>query len=133
MRAPPESLSPMIGAPFRTARSMTLQILAACPSASDPPNTVKSCENAYTRRPSMRPKPVTTPSPMNRSSSDTSSFGRGRTNASSSANDPSSSSRSMRSRAVSLPFACCCSMRASPPPAAALRRMSSRRSVGFTG
>ncbi len=27
MRAPPESLSPMTGAPFSTARSMTLQIL----------------------------------------------------------------------------------------------------------
>ena len=45
IRAPPESLSPITGAPFRTARSMTLQIFAACASASEPPNTVKSCEN----------------------------------------------------------------------------------------
>jgi len=28
-----------------------------------PPKTVKSCEKTYTRRPSMRPYPVTTPSP----------------------------------------------------------------------
>ena len=44
MRAPPESLSPMIGAPVFIARSMTLQIFSACASASDPPKTVKSCE-----------------------------------------------------------------------------------------
>ena len=44
IRAPPESFSPMIGAPFRSARSMTLQIFSACASERDPPNTVKSCE-----------------------------------------------------------------------------------------
>jgi hypothetical protein len=43
MRAPPESFSPMIGAPFCTARSITLQILSAFDSESDPPKTVKSC------------------------------------------------------------------------------------------
>ena len=43
MRAPPESLSPMTGAPFSTARSMTLQIFCALVSESEPPNTVKSC------------------------------------------------------------------------------------------
>ena len=32
MRAPPESLSPITGAPFRTARSITLQIFSACAS-----------------------------------------------------------------------------------------------------
>ena len=42
MRAPPESLSPITGAPFSTARSMTLQILAALVSESEPPKTVKS-------------------------------------------------------------------------------------------
>ncbi len=45
MRAPPESFNPIIGAPFFTAMSMILQILAAWTSPSDPPNTVKSCEN----------------------------------------------------------------------------------------
>ena len=44
IRAPPESLSPITGAPFRTARSITLQIFSACASLNDPPNTVKSCE-----------------------------------------------------------------------------------------
>jgi hypothetical protein len=63
MRAPPESFSPTIGAPIRTARSMTFTILAAFVSDSDPPNTVKSCANAYTGRPSTRPCPATTPSP----------------------------------------------------------------------
>ena len=53
----------MIGAPFRTARSITLQILAAWVSESEPPKTVKSWLKTYTSRPSMRPDPVTTPSP----------------------------------------------------------------------
>ena len=44
MRAPPESFRPIIGAPLRTARSITLQIFSACASESDPPKTVKSCE-----------------------------------------------------------------------------------------
>ncbi len=35
MRAPPESLSPIIGAPIRTARSITLQIFSAYASPSD--------------------------------------------------------------------------------------------------
>ena len=30
---------------------------------SDPAETVKSCANTYTRRPSIVPQPVTTPSP----------------------------------------------------------------------
>ena len=42
MRAPPESLSPITGAPLRTAMSMTLQIFWAWVSLSEPPNTVKS-------------------------------------------------------------------------------------------
>ena len=46
MRAPPESFSPMIGAPLRVAMSMTLQIFAALVSESEPPKTVKSCANA---------------------------------------------------------------------------------------
>jgi len=46
MRAPPESFSPTIGAPIRTARSITLTIFAALVSESDPPKTVKSCANA---------------------------------------------------------------------------------------
>ena len=42
MRAPPESFSPITGAPFCIAMSMTLQIFSACVSDSEPPNTVKS-------------------------------------------------------------------------------------------
>jgi hypothetical protein len=41
MRAPPESLRPITGAPTFIAASMTLQILPACRSDSDPPNTVR--------------------------------------------------------------------------------------------
>ena len=32
----------MIGAPFSSARSITLQIFSACASDSEPPKTVKS-------------------------------------------------------------------------------------------
>ena len=35
-----------MGAPFRTARSMTLTILAALVSDNEPPKTVKSCAKA---------------------------------------------------------------------------------------
>ena len=45
MRAPPESFSPMMGAPIFMARSMTLQTFAAFSSDKEPPNTVKSCAN----------------------------------------------------------------------------------------
>ena len=65
MRAPPESFSPMTGHPAFIARSITLQIFAAKVSDSEPPNTVKSWEKTNTARPSMRPWPVTTPSPGN--------------------------------------------------------------------
>ena len=63
MRAPPESLSPMTGAPTFIARSMTLQIFSAYASDRDPPKTVKSWLNTNTSRPSIVPWPVTTPSP----------------------------------------------------------------------
>ena len=42
IRAPPESLMPMMGAPFCRARSWTLQIFLACISPREPPRTVKS-------------------------------------------------------------------------------------------
>jgi hypothetical protein len=63
MRAPAPSLIPMIGQPLRTARSITLQIFCPYTSPSEPPATVKSCENTHTWRPSTVPYPVTTPSP----------------------------------------------------------------------
>ena len=55
MRAPPESLRPITGAPTFIARSITLQIFAANVSESEPPKTVKSCANTNTGRPPMRP------------------------------------------------------------------------------
>src|SRR5205823_3657247 len=105
--APPESLRPITGAPVFKARSMILQIFSACASESEPPKTVKSCENTYTSRPSIRPWPVTTPSPRYFSSARPKSLARWVTNRSSSTNEPGSSSASSRSRAVSLPFSCC--------------------------
>jgi hypothetical protein len=42
MRAPPESFSPITGAPFCIAMSMILQIFCAWVSDSEPPKTVKS-------------------------------------------------------------------------------------------
>ena len=55
MRAPPESLIPMTGQPYFTARSMTLQTFSAKTSESEPPNTVKSCEKTKTLRPKTVP------------------------------------------------------------------------------
>ena len=62
MRAPAPSFSPIMGTPVDEARSITLWIFSAKTSPSAPPKTVKSCENRQTRRPSIVPKPVTTPS-----------------------------------------------------------------------
>ena len=47
MRAPPESLRPITGAPVFSARSMILQIFCALASDSDPPSTVKSWAKTY--------------------------------------------------------------------------------------
>ena len=55
MRAPPESLIPITGQPYFTAMSMTLHTFSANTSESDPPNTVKSCENTNTLRPRTVP------------------------------------------------------------------------------
>src|SRR2546429_5309528 len=93
---------------------MTLQIFSACASESEPPNTVKSCANTYTSRPSIRPEPVTTPSPRYFSSASPKSVARCVTNRSSSTNVPGSSSTSRRSRAVILPFSCCALTRSAP-------------------
>ena len=63
IRAPPESLMPTTGQPTRAARSITLTIFSPNTSPRLPPNTVKSCANTHTCRPSTVPYPVTTPSP----------------------------------------------------------------------
>ena len=55
MRAPPESLIPITGAPTFMAWSMTLQIFSACASESEPPNTVKSWLKTKTTRPLIVP------------------------------------------------------------------------------
>ena len=107
MRAPPESLIPMTGQPIFAARSITFTIFSPITSPSEPPNTVKSCENTQTVRPSIVPWPVTTASPHGRFLSMSKSAVRWRTKVSSSSNEPGSSSFSIRSRAVSLPLACC--------------------------
>src|ERR1700753_1818978 len=82
----------------------------------------------------MRPNPVTNPSPAGRCSSIPKSTQRWRTNLSSSSKVFSSSSRSIRSRAVRLPALCSRSRRSAPPPASASalsRRRSSMRSLCF--
>ena len=55
MRAPPESLRPITGAPTFIAWSMILQIFSAWGSDSDPPKTVKSWLYTKTVRPLMVP------------------------------------------------------------------------------
>ncbi len=54
---------PITGQPTRNARSITFTIFSPKTSPSDPPNTLKSCENTHTGRPSIVPVPVITPSP----------------------------------------------------------------------
>src|SRR5215217_3213758 len=107
MRAPPESLMPMTGQPILAARSITLHIFSLMTSPSEPPKTVKSWLKTHTRRPSIVPWPVTTASPKGRDLSMSNAWVRWRTYVSSSWNEPGSSSFSIRSRAVYLPFACC--------------------------
>ena len=128
MRAPPESFSPITGAPTFIAWSMILQIFSACASDSEPPNTVKSWLNTNTRRPLMVPAPVTTPSPGMRCSAMPNSVQRCSTNMSISSNEPRSSSSSSRSRADSLPRLCWAAIRLAPPPAFAAARWASSRS-----
>ena len=77
----------------------------------------------------MVPWPVTTPSPRKCCRSRPNSVARCVTNASSSTNDPGSSRRSSRSRAVSLPQACWRSIRTGPPPRRASARIRSRRAI----
>ena len=112
----------MIGAPTFIARSMTLQIFSAYASDNEPPNTVKSWLKTKTVRPSIAPWPVTTPSPRNDS---VAVALRLVTNASSSTNDPGSSNKSRRSRAVSLPASCCLVTLAAPPPSRDAARICS--------
>ncbi len=98
---------PITGQPILAARSITLHIFSAMTSPSDPPKTVKSCEKTATGRPSIVPWPVTTASPQGRDFCMSKSCVRCRTKVSSSWKLSSSSSFSIRSRAVYLPFACC--------------------------
>ena len=127
IRAPPESLRPITGAPSSTARSITLQIFSACASESAPPKTVKSCEKTKTRRPFTVPWPVTTPSPAGRLSCIPKSTQRCVFSMSNSRNEPSSRRSASRSRAVSLPLPCCLSIRVCPPPSSADASRSSSR------
>ena len=98
---------PITGQPIFAARSITLHIFSAITSPSEPPKTVKSWLKTQTRRPSIVPWPVTTASPQGRFFCISKSKVRWRMNVSSSWNEPSSSSFSIRSRAVYLPRSCC--------------------------
>jgi hypothetical protein len=115
MRAPPESLIPIIGQPVVSAWSMTLTIFSPNTSPSEPPATVKSWEKIATGRPSTVPWPVTTPSPYGRFFSTPKPCARWRAISSNSTKDPSSRKASIRSRAVILPLACCFSTARSDP------------------
>src|SRR6266436_9894319 len=122
MRAPPESLMPMIGMRFFRARSITLMTFSANTSPSDPPNTVASWLNSITSRPPILAMPVTTPSPATRFDSRPKADARLTAKMSSSSNELRSTRREMRSRAVSLFLACWrLNASASPWPASYLR------------
>mmetsp|Transcript_25303 Transcript_25303/g.60471 ORF Transcript_25303/g.60471 Transcript_25303/m.60471 type:complete len:229 (+) Transcript_25303:831-1517(+) len=128
MRAPPESLRPMTGAPMSIALSMIFWILSDCASPREPPRTVKSCEKTKTRRPLMRPCPVMTESPGYLSFSMPNSVQRCSRSWSYSRKEPSSMRMERRSRALSFPFLCCESMRFCPPPSSARSRKTLRSS-----
>src|SRR6266852_8770462 len=104
MRAPPESLMPMIGTRLRSASSCTFTIFSAVTSPSEPPYTVASYAYTATGRRSISPKPATTPSPAILRSSMPNPVARCVANRSSSTNELSSSSISMRSRALERPL-----------------------------
>jgi hypothetical protein len=108
---------------------MTLQILRAFDSEREPPYTVKSWAKRYTMRPPTWPYPVTTPSPAKFSISK--SAHRCWTNRSSSTKVPGSRRSSIRSRAVSFPWACWVSIRRLPPPSMA-RALRLRNSSNFS-
>ena len=93
MRAPAPSLTPIIGAPTDSARSITLWIFSANTSPSAPPKTVKSCANTKTLRPSIVPQPVTTPSVSGRVFSIPKPWARWRASMSSSTKESGSRSR----------------------------------------
>mmetsp|Transcript_9532 Transcript_9532/g.13305 ORF Transcript_9532/g.13305 Transcript_9532/m.13305 type:complete len:218 (-) Transcript_9532:212-865(-) len=130
--APPESLSPMTGAPTLSAMSMILQIFCACVSLSDPPKTVKSWLKAYTTRPFTSPCPVMTPSPgtwcTSSCASMPNSVQRCDLSMSTSRKLLASNSRDSRSRAVRDPRPCCFLMRGWPPPSSARDRSVDSRS-----
>src|SRR5438046_1021176 len=136
MRAPPESLMPMIGMRFFRARSITLMTFSANTSPSDPPKTVASWLNSITSRPPILAMPVTTPSPAMRFDSRPKPDARWTAKMSSSSNELRSTRREMRSRAVSLCLACWrLKASASPWPASYFRCRSrlrgSTRCSGF--
>ena len=113
---------PMIGMRLRCARSMTLITFSAKTSPREPPKTEASWLKSITSRPSIFPIPVTTPSPGTRFDSRPNPWARCVANMSISSNELRSTRRAIRSRAVSLPFACCrLNASASPWPASYLR------------
>src|SRR5207342_3006996 len=98
MRAPAESTSQTTGSPWRSASSVRRTIFSTVRAPHEPAFTVGSLAMTQTGRPSISPRPVTTPS-AGRSSAGASALA----SRPSSTNEPGSSSRSSRSRTNSLP------------------------------
>ena len=95
-RAPAESTSHTIGTCSASAASDARTIFSTVRAPHEPAFTIGSLATTMAGTPSIVPRPVTTPSagsPVAMALASTAS----------STNDPSSSSRSMRSRAVSFP------------------------------
>ena len=123
-RAPPESLMKMNGVPVVADASIMAATLFDWVSPAEPPITVKSWEAMCSGRPKTAPEPVTTPSAGASALSMPKWVVRCLANIPVSKNVSSSTSRLMRSRAVSLPLACCFSILSSPPPNSTLWRAS---------
>ena len=110
MRAPPESLIPMIGHATIAHHSINAATLRPNISPRDPPKTVWSWEKTPTGRPSMVPRPVTTPSPKSALGSPGV-----RANAPVSKKLPGSSKAWTRARALGMPFLSRLAAAFSPP------------------
>ena len=124
----------MHGIPSERAVRMPLAIFSAWALPTAPASTVRSWANRYTGRPSTRAKPHTTPSVGCRRSAMPKSVHWVSASMNSSVKLPGSTSRSIRSRAVSLPSPCCLSMaRSSPARTRASSSVSLVSGVGASG
>ncbi len=115
MRAPAESINHTSGIRSRSASSRMRADLISLTMPIEPAMTVKSYAIRHTRRPSMRPTPVMTPSAGVNFPCICGDCDWWCASNANSSNDPGSNSLSMRSRTVSFPSECWRATLSAPP------------------